>query len=255
MQCPEVPVDTGESVIVNLPDGRTITLPLLQGRGSGKAERFVDISSLAEKCGLLVFDPGFTCTASCASAVTFIDGPRGRCLYRGLKVDGLAREHTYPDVCYLLLHGELPDSDESKRFNELLKSHSLVHEKFKEFFGGFQSGAHPMAIMVAVVGALSAFYPLEAGGGGSTVAGWPLARREGLAAQVIAKFPTLAAMAYKTAIGEPIVYPKRKLSFAENFLHMMFARPDEEYKVRPICAQALEAFMILHADHEQVSKQ
>jgi citrate synthase len=225
---------------LTLPDGRSHKLPLLTGRGSGASERFLDISALAENAGILCFDPGFTSTASCKSAITYIDGLGGRCLYRGIRVEELARNSNYVETSWLLLHGRLPSKAELCDFDALVKRHSLVHEKVREFFGGFQLGAHPMAIMVAVVGALSAFYP-------------PVEDQtsELLAARVIGKFPTLAAMAYKTAIGEPIVYPRKALSFAGNFLHMMFATPVEAYEPHPVAIKALDAFLILHADHEQ----
>ena len=234
---------TDEYAELRLPDGRTCRLKIISGRGCGKDERFLEISELYDKTGLFTFDPGFTCTANCTSKITFIDGPGGRCLYRGIRVDHLARSSSYIETCFLLLYGRLPTTTELSDFESLVKSHSMVHEKFKEFFSGFQSGAHPMAIMVAVVGALSAFFP--AGGG---VDNPP---RDVLAARVVAKFPTLAAMAYKTAIGEPIIYPRKSLSFAENFLNMMFAKPVEEYIAPGVCVRALDAFLILHADHEQ----
>ena len=230
---------TQEFAELHLPDGRICKLPIIRGKGCGQNEKFLEIGELYEKTGLLTFDPGFTCTASCASKITFIDGPGGRCLYRGIRVDELARQSTYLETCYLLLYGQLPHSRQLTSFESLVKTQAMAHEKFKEFFSGFQSGAHPMAIMVAVVGALSAFFP--SGGGSDPV----------LAARVIAKFPTLASMAYKTAIGEPIIYPRKNLSFAENFMHMMFATPVEDYTPLPVCVKALDAFMILHADHEQ----
>jgi len=224
---------------LTLPDGRKFPLKIITGQGCGSSEKFLVISDLFERTGLFTFDPGFTSTASCTSKITFIDGPGGRCLYRGIRVDSLARHSSYLETCYLLLYGQLPTCAALAEFESSVKSHSMVHEKFKEFFSGFQSGAHPMAIMVAVVGALSAFFP-----GAHNLRGI-------LAARVVGKFPTLAAMAYKTAVGEPIVYPRKNLGFAENFMHMMFATPVEEYSPPAICVRALDAFLILHADHEQ----
>ena len=241
MDSPLPPLTEPVPATLTLPDGRSFSIPILRGRGLGSSELFLDASGLSGS-GFLVYDPGFSFTAACASAVTFIDGPGGRCLYRGIRVDELARKSSYPAVAYLLLHGRLPSVVELADWEALLKRHALVHEKFKEFFGGFQLGAHPMAIMVAVVGAMSAFE------GGAKTASYP---PKELAAKVIAKFPTLAAMAYKTAIGEPIVYPLKRLSFAANFLRMMFARPDAEYEPLALHVKALEAFLILHADHEQ----
>jgi citrate synthase len=231
--------DKGDSAILTLPDGQTFKIPVISGTGTGSQEHFLDISNLADSTGYMCYDPGFTSTAACNSAITYIDGLGGRCLYRGIRVEELARNSTYVETSWLLMHGRLPSKGELVKFDSLVKSHSLVHEKFKEFFGGFQPGAHPMAIMVAVVGALSAFYPPVASD-----------NREILAARVIGKFPTLAAMAYKTAIGEPIVYPRKALNFSANFLHMMFATPVEAYEPHPLAVKALDAFLILHADHE-----
>jgi citrate synthase len=230
----------GSKAVIRFPDGSVVELPVLAGHGCGANERFIDISNLYESTGYMCFDPGFTSTASCKSSITYIDGPGGRCLYRGIRVEELARNSNYVETSWLLLHGTLPSKSQLAAFDALVKKHSLVHEKVREFFGGFQLGAHPMAIMVAVIGALSAFYP-------------PVKdqSKEILAARVIGKFPTLAAMAYKTAIGEPVVYPKKALSFSANFLHMMFATPVENYEPHSVAVKALDAFLILHADHEQ----
>jgi citrate synthase len=232
---------TGQVAVLTLPDGRKIELPLLKGTGCGESEMFVDVSLLNEQFHLLTYDPGFSSTASCQSAITYVDGPNGRCLYRGFKVDELARKSNYLETAYLLIHGSLPRQQDLMEFIEQVQSQQLVHEKMKEFYGGFQLGAHPMAIMVAVVGALSAFYP-------STIKDQP---RTMLAARCLGKFPTLAAMAYKTAIGEPIVYPRNDFSFSANFLHMMFATPLEPYTPDPLAVRALDAFLVIHADHEQ----
>ena len=226
-----------------LPDGTEHTIPILVDTEGGK---FLNIQNLYEETRLLTFDPGFTSTASCKSAITYIDGSAGKCLYRGYRVDELCARSSYTEVCFLLLYGELPTADQLAQFESNLMDQMMVHEKFKAFFAGFASGAHPMSIMVAVVGALSAFYHHE-------LAGWytdPL-QRDITAIRIIGKFPTIAAMAYKTAIGQPINYPKKNLSFAGNFLYMMFATPMEEYVVNPIAERALNTFMILHADHEQ----
>ena len=174
----------------------------------------------------------------------YIDGARGVLLHRGYAIEQLARTTTFPEVVFLLVEGELPDAAELAAFEIELKSHWMVHEKLQLFYQGFKSDAHPMAIMVGVVGALSAFYP-EA----MNIADASARRRS--AVQLVSKMPTIAALAYKTAIGEPAVYPKNKLSWAANFLHMMFATPCEEYVVDPVHAAALETIFILHADHEQ----
>jgi citrate synthase len=226
-----------------LPDGSEYTIPILFDQEGGK---FLNIQNLYDETRLLTFDPGFTSTASCKSAITYIDGSAGKCLYRGYRVDELCTKSSYTEVCFLLLYGELPTIEQLGQFESNLMDQMMVHEKFKAFFAGFASGAHPMSIMVAVVGALSAFYHHE-------LASWftdPL-QRDITAIRIVGKFPTIAAMAYKTAIGQPINYPKKSLSFAGNFLYMMFATPMEEYVVNPIAERALNTFMILHADHEQ----
>ena len=228
---------------LRLPSGEIHKIPILRDAYGGG---FLNIQSLFESTRLLTYDPGFTSTASCRSAITYIDGDAGKCLYRGYRVSELCTRCSYTEVCFLLLYGELPTENQLSQFETNLKDQMMVHEKFKGFFNGFTSGAHPMAIMVAVVGALSAFYHHE-------LASWwsdPL-QRDMTAIRIIGKFPTIAAMAYKTAIGQPIVYPKKSLSYAGNFLHMMFATPMEEYVVDPIAERALNTFMILHADHEQ----
>lgn len=228
---------------LTMPDGVVHKVPLLKDVNGGT---FLNIQNFFESTGLLTYDPGFTSTASCKSAITYINGSAGICLYRGYRVDELCVESTYPEVCFLLLYGELPSRAQLEAFESNLKDQMMVHEKFKGFFAGFVSGAHPMAIMVAVVGALSAFYHHE-------LAGWwtdPL-QRDMTAIRLVGKLPTIAAMAYKTAIGEPMVYPRRCLSFAGNFLHMMFATPMQEYIVNPTAERALNTFLILHADHEQ----
>jgi citrate synthase len=235
--------DNQEFAELRLPSGEVHKIPILRDAyDSG----FLNIQSLYEATRLLTYDPGFTSTASCRSAITYIDGDAGKCLYRGYPVSELCVRCSYTEVCFLLLYGELPTVNQLTQFELNLKEQMMVHEKFKGFFNGFTSGAHPMAIMVAVVGALSAFYHHE-------LAGWwsdPL-QRDMTAIRIIGKFPTIAAMAYKTAIGQPIVYPRKSLSYAGNFLHMMFSTPMEEYVVDPIAERALNTFMILHADHEQ----
>lgn len=206
-------------------------------------DRFLDVRDLHAKTGHFTYDPGFSCTGSCSSAITFINGGAGVCLYRGYPVAELCRHSTYSDVCHLLLWGEVPTPEESRTFVRSLEPHLMVNERFKEFFRGFPDNSHPMAIMVAACGALSAFWPMK-----------DLAdpvQRELASMRIVAKIPTLAAMAYKTAIGQPPVYPRADLTHAENFLHMMFATPIQPYIVNPIHAKAIDKFMILHADHEQ----
>jgi citrate synthase len=235
--------DSEDFAELKLPSGEVHKIPILYDvYGCG----FLNIQNLFESARMLTYDPGFTSTANCRSAITYIDGNAGKCLYRGYLVSELCVKCSYPEVCFLLLYGELPSENQLELFESNLKEQMMLHEKFKAFFNGFTSGAHPMAIMVAVVGALSAFYHHE-------LAGWwsdPL-QRDMTAIRIIGKFPTIAAMAYKTAMGQPMMYPQKALSFAGNFLHMMFATPMEEYVVDPLAERALNTFMILHADHEQ----
>jgi citrate synthase len=225
---------------LTLDDGRVIELPILEGT---LGPDVVDIRNLA-KAGLFTYDPGFMATASCESRITFIDGEAGLLYYRGFPIEQLAEHSDYMEVCYLLLNGELPTASEKAEFESKIKKHTMVHDQLARFFSGFRRDAHPMAVMVGVVGALSAFYhdALDINNP---------EHREIAALRLIAKVPTIAAMAYKYNIGEPFMYPKNKLGYAENFLHMMFATPAEDYVPNPVLARALERIFILHADHEQ----
>ncbi len=222
------------------------------GAASGEFDRYagtlgpdvVDIGKLYAKTGYFTYDPGFMATASCQSRITYIDGEKGVLLYRGYAIEELAEKSDFLEVCNLLLYGELPSALQKRKFDHDITMHTMVHEQLTLFFRGFRRDAHPMAIMVGVVGALSAFYhdaldlddPYQ-----SMVASFRL----------IAKVPTIAAMAYKFSIGQPFVYPRNDLTYAENFLHMMFAVPCEDYKVNPVFAKAMDRILILHADHEQ----
>eukprot|EP00441_Pelagodinium_beii_P037450 CAMPEP_0197626932 /NCGR_PEP_ID=MMETSP1338-20131121/5692_1 /TAXON_ID=43686 ORGANISM="Pelagodinium beii, Strain RCC1491" /NCGR_SAMPLE_ID=MMETSP1338 /ASSEMBLY_ACC=CAM_ASM_000754 /LENGTH=472 /DNA_ID=CAMNT_0043197529 /DNA_START=17 /DNA_END=1435 /DNA_ORIENTATION=+ len=230
-----------EVAILKLPDGQEHKIKIL--KPSYGADQFLDIRDLHAKTGYFVFDPGFTCTGSCMSAITFIDGPKGVCLYRGYPVQELVEHASALQVAYLLLVGEMPKEEQRRKFMVEVKKHMLVHEKIKAMFANFTMNAHPMAIMVAVIGALSSiFSELDPSN----------AHHRWLACtRLIAKVPVLACMAYKTSIGQPIMYPRADLTFAENFLYMMFATPMEEYKVNKVAAKAINAFMILHMDHEQ----
>lgn len=204
----------------------------------------VDVSALQRATGLFTFDPGFKSTAACESKITFIDGSKGILLHRGYPIGQLAERKDHMDVCYLLLNGELPDESERRRFIGEIKHHTLVHEQMIQFLNGFRRDAHPMAIMVGVVGALSAFYhdALDVHN--------PEHRR--LAAlRLIAKMPTIAAMCYKYAMGQPIMYPDNNLAYTENFLHMMFNTQAEKHSFDPVIIKALDTIFILHADHEQ----
>jgi citrate synthase len=227
--------------VLKLPDGREHQIKIL--RPSAGSEIFLDIRDLYSKTGCFTYDPGFTCTGSCQSAITFIDGPKGICLYRGYPVQDLCEHADALEVAYLLLMQELPDEEQLAAFEKEIKTHMMVHEKIKQMYSSFTINAHPMAIMVAVIGALSCiFSELDSG---NPEHRWLACTR------LIAKVPVLAAMAYKTSIGQPHMYPLAKYGFAENFLYMMFATPMEEYQVHPLAAMAINAFMILHMDHEQ----
>jgi citrate synthase len=204
----------------------------------------IDIRKLYGQAGVFTYDPGFTSTAACDSTITFIDGDEGVLLHRGYPIDQLAAKSHYLEVCYLLLYGELPSAAELEQFESTITRHTMIHEQMHNFFRGFRRDAHPMATMVGVVGAMSAFYH------DSTDISDPL-QREIASHRLIAKMPTIAAMAYKYSIGQPFVYPRNDLDYAANFLHMCFAVPAEEYVVDPIMARAMDRIFTLHADHEQ----
>ena len=221
--------------------GKTVTLPILHGN---EGPRVVDIRKLYGQTGMFTFDPGFTSTASCESGLTFIDGDEGTLLHGGYSIDDLAEKSDFMEVCYLLLYGELPTRSQKAEFVHAITYHSMLQEQFRTFFSGFRRDAHPMAIMVGVVGALSAFYH------DSTDIRDPHQRMVA-SRRLIAKMPTLAAWAYKYSIGQPFIYPQNRMAYAENFLHMMFATPCEEYVVHPVLSRAMDKIFILHADHEQ----
>jgi citrate synthase len=204
----------------------------------------IDIRSLYAKTGMFTYDPGFTSTAACDSSITYIDGDKGQLLYRGYPIDQLSEKSTYIEVCYLLLYGELPNKTQLAEFEQLVTHHTMVHEQMHYFYRGFRRDAHPMAIMTGVVGAMAAFYH------DSTDITDPQ-QREIASIRMIAKMPTIAAMAYKYSVGQPFVYPRNDLDYASNFLHMCFSVPAENYKVNPIIAKAMDLIFTLHADHEQ----
>lgn len=218
----------------------SIELPLLKGT---LGPDVVDIRSFG-KTGMFTYDPGFLATASCESKITFIDGDLGQLYYRGYPIEQLAEKSDYLEVCYLLLNGELPNAQQKKDFDYMVMRHNMLHDQIHNFFRGFRRDAHPMAVMVAVVGALSAFYH------DSLDINDPR-HREIAAFRLIAKLPTIAAQAYRYNKGLPLSYPKAGLSYAENFLHMTFSTPVQEYKVNPVTAKALDRIFTLHADHEQ----
>jgi len=204
----------------------------------------IDITTLFAETGHFTYDPSFTSTASCESKITFIDGDKGILLYRGYPIDQLAENGTFMETCYLLLYGELPTKEQYDTFRDLITRHTMVHEQMTRFYTGFRRDAHPMAVMVGVVGALSAFYH-------DSIDIQDPMQREMASIRMIAKMPTIAAMAYKYSIGQPFIYPRNELDYSSNFLHMCFAVPCEEYKIDPVLARAMRRIFILHADHEQ----
>jgi citrate synthase len=222
-------------------NGNAYELPVLSG---SEGPNVVDIRKLYGDADIFTYDPGFTSTASCESDITFIDGDKGILLYRGYPIDQLAANSNFLEVCYLLLHGDLPNQKDMRTFDHAITYHTMVHEQIAQLFRGFRRDAHPMAIMCGVVGALSAFYH------DSTDITDPR-QREIASHRLIAKMPTIAAMAYKYHVGQPFVYPLNNLSYTDNFLRMCFAVPCEEYKVNPVLSKALDTIFILHADHEQ----
>ncbi|HYD67881.1 citrate synthase [Azospirillum sp.] len=221
--------------------GRTLKLPLLEG---STGPRVIDVRKLYAETGYFTFDPGFTSTGSCESAITYIDGDEGVLLHRGYAIQDLAEHCDFPEVCYLLLNGELPNAEQKADFTRTITYHTMVHEQLAKFYSGFRRDAHPMAIMCGVTGALSAFYH------DSTDIADPVQRKIA-AHRLIAKMPTMAAMAYKFSVGQPFMYPRNDLAYTENFLYMTFGTPCEPYVVNPVLARAMDKIFILHADHEQ----
>jgi citrate synthase len=204
----------------------------------------IDIRKLYAQTGKFTFDPGFMSTASCESSITYIDGDKGELLYRGYPIEQLAVNCDYLETCYLLLHGELPNETQKSKFSTNVTYHTMVHEQMTRFYQGFRRDAHPMAVLCGSVGAMSAFYH-------DSLDIYNLEHRYISAIRLIAKMPTLVAMAYKYSIGQPFVYPRNNLSYSANFMRMMFANPCEEYEVNPVLVRALDRILILHADHEQ----
>ena len=222
-------------------EGKTVDLPVLSG---STGPDVIDIRKLYGATGAFTFDPGFTSTAACESALTYIDGDAGVLLHRGYPIDQLASKSNFVEVCYLLLHGELPTAAQYEKFEESITRHTMLHAQFDRFFEGFRRDAHPMSIMVGTVGALSAFYH-------DSLDIHDPVQRDISAIRLIAKMPTIAARAYKYHIGQPFVSPRNDLSYAENFLRMCFAVPAEDYHVDPALVRAMDRIFILHADHEQ----
>ena len=217
-----------------------IELPIYSG---SLGPDVLDVSALTAQ-GMFTYDPGFVSTAACESKITYIDGGKGILLHGGYTIDELAEKSDYLETCWLLWNGELPSKEEKQRFTQLVTEHTMVHDQITSFFKGFRRDAHPMAIMCGVVGALSAFYHDSLDINSDK-------HRQKSAVRLIAKMPTIAAMAYKFSIGQPFIHPRNDLSYAENFLHMMFSTPCADYKVSPVLADAMDKIFILHADHEQ----
>ncbi|MBI4665918.1 MAG: citrate synthase [Nitrospinae bacterium] len=221
--------------------GKSVELPIKRGV---HGQPVIDIGGLYQGLGMFTYDPGFTATAACESAITFIDGDEGVLLYRGYPIEQLAEKSDFMEVCYLLWYGHLPTQHELAGFRGIISHHTMVHEGLHNFYNGFRRDAHPMAITVGVVGALSSFYH-------DSLDIWNPRHREISAHRLIAKMPTIAAGAYRFSRGEPFAYPRNKLKYSENFLHMMFSFPTEDYHVNPVAAKALDLLFLLHADHEQ----
>lgn len=227
--------------LFNNETGHSYEIPVLK---STEGPNVLDISSLYKETGMFTYDPGFTSTASCSSSITYIDGHNGILRHRGYDIKDLAYKSDFLEVCYLMLHGELPSPTDKKKFQNVITNHTMLNEQLVYFYRGFRRDAHPMAIMVGVVGALSAFYH------DSTDIS-DLDQREAACHRLISKIATIGAMAYKFSKGQPFVYPKNEYSYSENFLYMTFSTPTKEYKVNPKIAKAMDRFFILHADHEQ----
>jgi len=221
--------------------GKSVECPVREGTHGPQA---IDIKRLYADLGCFTYDPGFTSTASCRSDITFIDGDQGILLYRGYPIDQLADQSSFIEVCYLLIHGELPAKRDLEAFEASITTHSMVNESLKNFFNGFHHNAHPMAMLTGVVGSLSAFYH-------DTIDINDRDSRLLSSYRIIAKMPTIAAAAFKHMLGEPFVYPRNELSYAGNFLRMLFAKPSEDYEINPVAEKALDQLLILHADHEQ----
>ncbi len=223
------------------PDGVELELPVHKGTTGPDV---IDIGALYKTLGVFTFDPGFVATGSCDSDITFIDGEKGVLMYRGYPVEQLAEHSNFMEVSYLLLNGELPTREEFEKFDHTIRMHTMLNEGMLNFFKGFRYDAHPMAMLSAVVGSMSAYYHSEMDASNPE-------HRDIFAHRILAKLPTIAAAAYKLNIGQPFMYPRNDLSYAENFLQMLFSVPAEPYEIDPVSAEALDLLFILHADHEQ----
>ncbi|HRE12972.1 MAG TPA: citrate synthase [Usitatibacteraceae bacterium] len=227
--------------VLSYGEGKSLEMPVY---GGSIGPDVIDIRALYGKTGMFTYDPGFLSTASCSSKITYIDGDAGVLMYRGYPIEQLATHCDFLEVCYLLLNGELPTPEQKKTFDWTVTRHTMVHEQLARLYQGFRRDSHPMAVMVGVVGALSAFYH-------DSLDITDASHREISAFRLIAKLPTIVAMAYKYSIGQPFMYPKNGLDYSSNFMRMMFGVPAEEYQVNPVLVRALDRILILHADHEQ----
>ena len=235
-----MPESSDIKATLTIENGPTLELPVYKGTIGPDV---IDVSKLTPS-GHFTFDPGFVSTASCESQITFIDGGKGILLHRGYPIEQLAKHSSHLEACYLLIYGELPTEEQKAHFEYTISRHTMVHEQLRTFYSGFRRDAHPMAILCGVVGALSAFYH-------DSLDITDEQHREIAAFRLIAKMPTLAAMSFKFSIGQPFMYPRNDLSYAENFLYMMFGNPCEDYQVNPVLARAMDKIFLLHADHEQ----
>src|SRR3989440_8622040 len=238
---PERTTMADKNATLKLPDGKSLEIPVLSG---STGPDVVDIRTLYGKSGMFTYDPGYLSTASCSSSITYIDGDAGVLLYRGYPIEQLAQHCDFLEVCYLLQYGELPNRKQKEEFVGIVTHHTMVHEQLARLYQGFRRDAHPMAVMVGVVGALSAFYHDALDISNSQ-------HRTISAFRLIAKMPTIVAMSHKYSVGQPFIYPRNDLSYTANFMRMMFAVPAEEYKVNDVLVHALDRIFILHADHEQ----
>ena len=232
---------TDTVTLTNNKTGESYEFPILTGT---QGPDVIDIRKLGAQTGMFTFDPGFTSTAACESTLTFIDGAKGTLLHHGYSIEELTEKSDYSEVCYLLMYGELPNTEQKEKYIARFKKHTMLHDQMNHFFRGFRRDAHPMAIMVGVVGAMSAFYHED-------LNIYDDDQRKRSAMRLLGKIPTIAAWAYKYSIGHPFVYPRNDLNYAENFLNMVFSIPSEDYKIEPAIAKAMDKIFILHADHEQ----
>ena len=233
---------TEKLATLSFSDGKpSADFPVLSGT---LGPEVIDVRSLYAKTGMFTYDPGFMSTASCRSAITYIDGDQGILMYRGYPIEQLAEHCDFLEVAYLILNGELPNRQQKAQFDDIVTHHTMVHEQLSRLYQGFRRDAHPMAVLCGVVGALSAFYH-------DSIDIYDARSREISAFRLIAKLPTITAMTYKYSVGQPFMYPRNNLSYVENFLYMMFGTPCEEWKPNPVLTRAMERILILHADHEQ----